>query len=103
MSSPTQRSLAMLRKDGWLVDIVERRAGRFITKDCWGFVDLLALRGDEILAVQTTSYANLSSRVKKITDHENLDAVRKAGIAIHAHGWKKGKTGRWECVVRDLS
>ncbi len=30
----------------------------------WGWCDLLAIKEDEVLAVQTTSYTNISARVK---------------------------------------
>lgn len=31
----------------------------------------------------------MSSRIKKIAEHENVAAVRKAGIKILVHGWDK--------------
>jgi carbonic anhydrase len=103
MSSPTQRSLAKLRADGWLADVVEKWIPMArVRKDLWGFVDILCLRGKEILAVQTTTDSNVSARVNKITNHENVDAVRKAGIAIVVHGWKRVK-GRWQVRVVDVS
>jgi hypothetical protein len=41
--------------------------------------------------------------VNKITEHENVAAVRAAGWQIHVHGWGKMANGRWECRVVDLS
>ncbi len=73
-----------------------------IRQDLFGFIDLLALRGDETLAVQTTSYSNVSAHVNKIADHENVAIVRKAGWAIHCHGWHK-VGNRWQVRVVDLS
>jgi hypothetical protein len=68
----------------------------------WGFCDLLAIKENEILAVQTTSASNMSARAHKIADSENVGMVRKSGIKIHIHGWVK--TGRkWECKVMDVS
>jgi carbonic anhydrase len=102
-TSPTQRSLKHLRDQGYTVAIVEHWNG-FVNKrfDLFGFIDLLALRGDETLAVQTTSYSNVSARVKKITNHENVAAVRDAGWSIHIHGWHK--VGRfWQVREVDLS
>lgn len=105
MSSPTQRTLKKLRDEGYTAAVVERRnPGAFITHDLFGFIDILAIRGDETLAVQTTTGPNVAARVKKITGHENLAAVRAAGWTIHVHGWRKKKAnGRWECRVVDLS
>lgn len=101
--SPTARTLAKLRKEGWLVSVVEKRHPVTRTlNDLFGFIDVIAIRDGETLAVQTTSASNFTSRVKKITDHENVAAVRKAGWGIHVHGWSK--VGRfWKCRVQDLS
>lgn len=102
--SPTQRSLKKLRDEGWLVAITERwNPHAKIRQDLFGFVDLLAVKDGQTLAVQTTSGANVSARVKKIADVESLPAIRKAGWSVHVHGWRKLKTGRWECRVVDCS
>jgi hypothetical protein len=94
--TPTQLTLRHLRDEGWpLVEVVERwNPHARIRQDLFGFVDVVAVRRDETLAVQTTSAANVSSRIKKIGDHPNVAAVREAGWTIRVHGWKKVK-GRW--------
>ena len=103
MSSPTQRSLEKLRADGWRAEVVERWIpGANIRKDLWGWVDILALRDGVTLAVQTTSAANVSARVRKIADSDSLADVRKAGWRIAVWGWRK--VGRaWVCREVDLS
>lgn len=110
--SPTARTLAMLRKDGWLAWVVEKWVPNTQQRsDLFGFIDVLAIRGPDTLAVQSTSRSNVSSRVRKITDHANVAAVRAAGWAIHVHGWgkvkhkcKNGNTvDRWDCRVVDVS
>lgn len=103
-TSPTQRSLEKLRDAGYTCAVLEHWnafARRRI--DAFGFVDILALRDNEILAVQTTSATNVSARVRKITDHENIAAVRKAGIRVEVWGWVKRKNGRWEVKIVDCS
>ena len=102
-TSPTQLSLKKLRADGYLVAITERwNAFAKIRQDMWGFCDLLAIKENEILAVQTTSASNMSARAHKIADSEHVGMVRKSGMKIHIHGWIK--TGRkWECKVMDVS
>lgn len=90
--SPTQRTLAYLRAEGYTVAITEhwnQWARRRV--DLWGFVDVLALRENETLAVQCTSDSNVSARVKKIADHENIAPVRKAGWKVIVMGWKAGR------------
>jgi hypothetical protein len=101
MSSPTQRSKALLEEQGYTVAIVEhwnQWARRRV--DLFGFVDLLAIRENETLAVQTTSGSNVSARVNKIAEHENVAAVRKAGWRIIVHGWAKNSKGRY--VLREV-
>jgi len=108
--SPTHNSLTMLRGEGWIAEVVERWIpGMNIRKDLFGFVDILALKDGQTLAVQTTSDSNVSARVKKITESELLPELRKAGWLIHVHGWRKaakirgGKTEVWKQRVVDLS
>lgn len=114
--SPTARSLAYLKKQGWTVDVVERWIpGANVRRDLYGFGDLLALRlreikqpgmapwdHPEILIVQTTSYSNMSARIRKITDSEHIALVRKCGIMVWVMGWRKvGR--RWQVEVEDMS
>lgn len=100
--SPTQRSVQKLHTDQYqLVWITEFFAyGK--RHDLFGFGDILALKKGEILLVQTTTYSNVSARVKKITEHENVGHVRDAGIRIVVHGWHK-KNDAWICREVDLS
>lgn len=102
-TSPTQLSLKKLRDEGYLVAITEKW-NHFckIRQDMWGFCDLLAIKENEVLAVQTTSASNMSARANKIADSENVGMVRKAGIKIHIHGWTKNGR-KWECKVMDVS
>jgi hypothetical protein len=112
MSSPTQRSLAEMRGRGYVCDIVERWVpGANIRRDLFGFLDLLCVvadpdselfRKDPIIGIQTTSADNVAARVRKISGHENLSAVRRAGIAIRVHGWRKVR-GRWRLREVHLS
>jgi hypothetical protein len=107
--TPTARSLAYLRKDGWRCSVVEQNVPRTnIKRDLFGFIDILALRGGEVLAVQTTSATNVSARLHKIESDELADAladVRQAGWYIHIHGWKPPTTKRrtWELRTVDVS
>lgn len=104
MSSPTQRSKALLESQGYKVWIVEHwNSFARIRVDMWGFLDLVAIKPGETVGVQTTSYSNMSARIRKIAEHENVGAVREAGWGILVHGWRKNSKGRWECVVRDVS
>jgi hypothetical protein len=102
-SSPTQLSLKKLREEGWLAEVVEKWVpGANIRKDLWGWTDIVALKDGETLAVQTTSYSNISARVNKITESETVAEVRKAGWSIQIWGWRK-VNNRWVCTIKDIS
>ena len=102
--SPTQRSKAFLEGRGYQVEVTERwNPFARIRQDLFGFIDMLAIREGEILGVQTTSRSNMSARIRKIAEHENVAAVRKAGIRIEVHGWAKDAKGRWQVRVEDIS
>lgn len=103
-ASPTVRSLALLRSRGYLAEVVEKRLPHcFITKDLFGFIDILAIRRGEVLGVQTTSGDNVSHRIEKIAESETVGRVREAGISIHVHGWRKNAAGEWVCREEDVS
>ena len=103
-TSPTQRSLAHLREQGYHCEIVEKwNSFTKQRKDLWGWCDLLCLKGEEILAVQVTA-SGVSSRIKKIQESETVSWVRKANIMIHIHGWRKSsKTGKYVLRIEDIS
>ena len=101
--TPTQRSLKLMRDRGYVCEITERwNPFAKIRQDLFGFGDVLCLGNNEIIMVQTTSLSNITSRMKKIADHDNVGAVRKAGVRILVHGWGKKGT-KWECREEDLS
>ena len=93
--SPTQLTLERLRADGYTAAVVEHwNPHARIRQDLFGFVDVVALKGAETLAVQATSAPNVASRVTKIADSPLVGAVREAGWRIVVWGWAK-KSGRW--------
>lgn len=94
-TSPTQLTLRHLRDQGYTAQVVEVWNPHSRTRhDLFGFVDVLAVRGAETLAVQATSATNVSARVTKIGDSPLIGAVREAGWSVRVWGWKKVK-GRW--------
>src|SRR6478736_10568284 len=96
MTSPTQRSLKLMRERGFHAEVTEKWIpGANIRKDLWGFCDVLCLGDDGMVAVQSTSRSNVSARIKKITDSPLLGLVRKCGIRILVQGWFK-KDNRWQ-------
>jgi hypothetical protein len=100
-TSPTQRSLKLMRDQGYLCEITERwNPFAKIRQDLYGFVDILCIKEGKTVAVQTTSYSNVSARIKKIQGLDTYPIVKSAGWEIVIHGWKKDKAGKW--MVREV-
>lgn len=98
--TPTTRSMRLLRKQGWLVAVVEKwNPHKRIRQDLFGFADLIAVDkvGKRFLLVQTTSSANFASRWRKVNESEHAADWLEAGGNIAVHGWRKKSNGRWEC------
>jgi len=103
MSSPTSRSLEKMRKAGFLAEVVERwNQWARVRHDLFGFIDVLALRGNELWAIQTTSGSNVSARIKKIRETpSSAQWLSSPTRRIIVHGWArrgaKGKRKLWAC------
>lgn len=126
MVRPAERSLVLLRKHGYLCDMVERRtphtfkgptgAWERMTRlhDWLGFADILALppvppwRYAEhgivrLLAVQATSGSSVSEHVEKLCEIEALVKYLRSGHRCEIWGWRKLKsTGRTKWFPRIL-
>ena len=101
--SPTQLTLRALKRNGYTPEIVERwNPHARVRHDLFGIIDVLALKGDETLAVQATSDSNVSARVRKIAESDSIAAVREAGWRVEVWGWKKDGA-RWVCRKVDVS
>lgn len=106
-SSPTQRSLELMRERGYFCEVVEKwnpfaptpktsfRKG--IRQDLFGILDIICLGEGEIIGLQVCHRSGVSKRLKKIAEHENTAAVRRAGIKIIVHGWDKEKLREVDC------
>ena len=106
-ASPTQRSLAEMRKRGYeLVQVVERwNSFAKVRQDLFGIVDVVCVGGpnDEIVGVQATSGDNVAARVNKVTESAAIAILRRVGIRMLVHGWRKGANGRYVLREVDLS
>lgn len=101
--TPTELSLRELRNRGYRVAKVEHwNPFAKIRQDLFGVIDLIALGDNEVVGIQATSYSNVSSRVEKIVHAEATPDLRKAGVRLLVHGWRKVK-GKWVCRQVDLS
>jgi len=92
MRSPTERSLKLLRENGYIVWVVESyNAYTKRRKDLYGFIDIVGLHTKKtgLLGIQTTTGSNLSTRIKKA---ENINAYHRwlaCGNDVEFHGWRK--------------
>ncbi len=97
-SKPTQRTLALLRKEGYTVAISEKFNYYIkIRQDLFGWIDICAIHPDKkgVLGVQTTSGSNLAARVKKAIALDSFKVWLQAGNRAEFHGWvKKGARGK---------
>ena len=92
-----------MRQRGYTCEVVERwNPYARIRQDLFGFGDVICLGDGEVILVQTTSGSNMAARIAKIADHPNLAAVRKSGIKIVVHGWRRLKSG-WAVRETDVS
>lgn len=102
--SPTARTLEEMRKRGYTAQVVEVWNPHVRQrKDLFGIIDVLCIREGEVVGVQATSNDNAAARVSKIADHEYTPIIRKAGIRILVHGWRKAASGRWTLREIDVS
>jgi hypothetical protein len=104
--------LKFLRELGAMAEVVEKRIPRVhITKDLYGFIDILAV--DDLpgtLGVQTTTGEHQAARIAKIQSKELEKNVRKwlaAGNRISVHGWSKqgprGQRKRWHVNITPIT
>jgi hypothetical protein len=97
--TPTVRSLAYLRREGFLAAVVESWIPHAnLRRDLFGFADVLAVhpRDRRFLLVQATTVDHLAGRLAKARGRPELAAWLRAGGAFELHGWAL-RAGRWYC------
>lgn len=88
--SPSALSAELLRKQGCIVDTVERWIpGVNIRRDLFGIADLFAVHTGGVILVQATSLANMAARRTKIEASKFIGDLLRAGITVEVHGWDK--------------
>ncbi len=105
--TPTARTLEALRKMGAVAGVVERRIPKsFVTVDLFGFIDIIALVGPNLIGIQATSGNNHAARRTKILSEPKAMAWLKTGALIEVWSWaKKGKRGErklWTCRKEEI-
>lgn len=102
--TPTARSLALLRREGWTCQVVERYCPHSRRRiDLFGIIDVVAARaGSPILGIQATSGSNHSARVRKASAAPELRTWLESGAGFQVWSWRKVK-GRWSCRRQALT
>lgn len=101
--SPTQLTLRNLRERGFRAAIVEKWNPHVkIRQDLFGIIDVIGVRRGETIGVQSTSFNNRTSRIKKMAESEAIGDLREADWTLEVHGWRKVKN-RWQVTIEDLS
>lgn len=101
-SKPTQRSLRLLRSEGWTAWVAERwNKWARVRQDMGGFGDIIAWApGRGVLAVQATDGTSVSKRIAKIRSLPAADAWVQSGARLEVWGWRKagerGKRKTWQ-------
>lgn len=96
--TPTQRTLAELKKRGYYAAVVEKwipaKGGGF-RKDLFGIIDVIALHGDMTIGIQVAG-TNFSSHVKKILDAQEAVSAWLGGASrrLEIWGWRPLKQGK---------
>lgn len=91
--SPTARTLAWCKTNGYTAGIVERRNPklRFKTHDFLGVIDLIACApAIGIVGVQATSGAHHAARMAKIEMEPRALVWLASGARLEVHSWRKG-------------
>lgn len=106
MTSPAQHSLAHYRKLGYTCAITEHfNAFARIRQDLYGFIDIVGVKDGEtgVLAIQTTSKANMNARILKIKQEPISKIWLSGGNRIMVDGWKKLTNGRYELTQYEIT
>lgn len=115
--TPTQRTLAWLRENGYAACVVERFiAPRKIRIDAFGFADILAYGKDPLfpgnvpthgtMLVQCTTSSNLAAHRTKMQENGHVKGWISAGGHVLLFGWSKrgprGKRKTWQPTIETL-
>jgi hypothetical protein len=102
-TSPTQRSLALLRQEGYRAEVVERwNPHARVRQDLFTIIDIVAIGNGHTVGVQTTTKSNMKARHDKIVECEAYPDLVRAGWKIIVHGWYRDKDKRWTVKTLEL-
>ena len=95
--SPTQLTLKKLRQSGYVAQVVEKwNPFAHIRQDLFGCIDVVGVKSTEngVLGIQATTTPNISKRLSKIAQNENVRVWLASGNRLAVWGWaKRGPRG----------
>jgi len=106
--TPTARTVQLLRKAGFLAEVVERWLpipGKSVRRDLFGFADVLAVhpRRRTFLLVQCTSLGHVADRLAKAKGRPELATWLAAGGQFEVWGVSKRGVKRVAVTGADLA
>jgi len=121
--TPTQRTLALLKKQGLPAAVVEKWVAYHkkpgqpgppgVRIDLFGIIDIIALDYDRgVVGIQTCSGSGYSAHYQKITvdNRENTEKwLNTPGTALEIWAWRKlkkvkgGKATKWEPRIVEIT
>lgn len=88
-TSPTQRTLKELKKQGYRAQVVEKwNPWARVRVDLFEVIDVLAMK-DDLLAVQTTTMGEMPKRYEKIRASSLARQWLRLGLRLEIWGWAK--------------
>ena len=116
-TTPTQRTLALLKKRGWTAAVVEKwipipnsPAGG-IRRDLFGGIDVIALNPEagwtrRIHGIQCCAASGLAAHRDKLRAEPRMKLWIEAGGCLEIHAWRKvgarGKRKLWEPLIESV-
>lgn len=110
--SSTQRTIRALKNQGCICDVAEKfnaHVGPFgIRQDLFGFIDVISLAPDCILAIQCCTGSGYQDHLRKILANEFAPQWLMSGGRIELWAWRKilakrgGKQKIWQPKVREI-
>jgi hypothetical protein len=90
MPSLTNKTIDLLALDGWVAYDVEKKIPHTnITKDLFGFIDILAIRPCHVMGIQVTTYSHINARLNKARGLIALSYWLSSKALFEVWGWKK--------------
>lgn len=92
------RGFKVFKTEHWNPFVKRSDGGVGVRQDLMGFCDLLAIREDQILAVQCGTLQGRNEHIKKLSKNTNMITWGIAGGRVELWSWRKLKQG-WEPVI----